>query len=169
MLGYPGSGKSQFARQLAAETGAVRFNSDRMRHFLFKNPHEHHSRKDHTRIMNAINSAAFFVMQSGHSVIYDLNNNLVSDRLACIEFANEHDAPIIIIWVKTPIETAIERGALRPLSQEHIRVTPDWIKRVAAEIEAPLSSELCIEIDGTVDFQLQYDSFRDQLSKLQSV
>lgn len=166
MLGYPGSGKSHFALGLAEKTGAVRFNSDRMRHYLYENPHEHHDRKSHEEIANAISAAASSVMQAGYSVICDLNNNFTRDRLKYSALASRHNVSTVIIWVKTPLEVAIERGANRPLSQEHIRVTPAWVKRVAAEIEAPQPDELCIEIDGTQDFQLQYDSFRKQLRKL---
>lgn len=166
MLGYPGSGKSHFAERLAKETGAVRLNSDRMRYYLYKNPHEHHTRSDHEQITGAISCAAISVIQAGYSVIYDLNNNFTSDRLAYAVLAREHGANAITVWVKTPLKVAVERGAMRPLSQEHIRVTPDWTKRVAAEIEAPSPSEPHIIIDGRLDFQLQYDSFREQLSKL---
>lgn len=166
MLGHPGSGKSYFAQQLAAEIGAVRFNSDRMRHHLFKDPHEHHSRSDHEHIVNAINCAAISVLQSGYSIIYDINNNFVSDRRAYAALSKEHGACTVIIWIKTPLEVATERGASRPLSQEHIRIDPAWVERVAAELETPSLDELYIEIDGTLEFQRQYSSFRNQLSKL---
>ena len=166
MLGHPGSGKSYFAQRLAREIGAVRFNSDRMRHHLFNNSHEHHSRADHEHIINAINCAAISVLQSGYSIIYDINNNFVSDRKAYAALSKEYGACTIIIWVKTPLEVATERGASRPLSQEHIRIDSTWIERVAAELEAPSLDEPCIEIDGTLEFQLQYNSFRNQLSKL---
>lgn len=163
MLGYPGSGKSHFARGLASELGAVRFNSDVLRHYLYENPHEHHTRDDHHQIIRTMNAAAVSVIQSGYSVIYDMNNNFANDRLRCSAHIKKYEVPVIVVWVVTPLGVAIKRGGLRPLSQEHTRVTPEWIKRVAAEIEAPGLSELCIKIDGRHDFEQQYASFRAQL------
>lgn len=163
MLGYPGSGKSFFARQLAEQIGAVRFNSDQMRHHLFDSPQEHHTRDDHKLITGAINYAASAVLCAGYSAIYDFNNNFVKDRMLTADLVKRLGACVIVVWIKTPLALATERGTTRTLSREHIRVTSDWIQRVAAEIEVPISDELCIEIDGRVDFSRQYDQFSEQL------
>lgn len=165
MLGYPGSGKSYFAGQLAKEINAIRFNSDVMRHYLFRDPIDHHGRSDHKLVTSAINGAVASVLQAGHSVIYDLNNNFIEDRQNYARIAEQYDTQCIIVWIKTPLDLAVERGALRPASQEHITVDRAWVERIAAEIEEPMPIELRIEIDGTVDFKAQYSSFCEQKKK----
>lgn len=163
MLGCPGSGKSYFAGLLGEKMHMARFNSDHMRQHLYSNPLEHHTRQDHLQIVGAINYAAQAVLRVGHSAIYDLNNNFASDRQKTAILAREFGATTIIVWVKTPLAVAIERGATRPTSREHIRVPPDWIERVAAEIEPPRADELCIEIDGMLQFEAQYKQFQEQM------
>lgn len=46
MLGYPGSGKSTFARQLADRIGAIRISQDYLRKTTFKNPRDHMTTDD---------------------------------------------------------------------------------------------------------------------------
>ena len=166
MLGAPGSGKTHFAKTLAEKTSAIRFNSDFIRQHLFDNPADHHTRQDHLDILRMVNCAAVPVLQAGHSVIYDLNNNFAEDRFNIASNAQLIGIPTVVVWVKTPIIVAIERGTTRTLSKEHIRVSPQHIERVAAEIEAPGKTEFCIEIDGMIEPDDQHNQFLQQFRQL---
>jgi predicted kinase len=78
-LGVTGSGKSYFARQLAAKIGAVRLNGDSMRLALFKTPEaveaRHSDPTTNPMTFGAIDYAAGQILLAGCSVIYDAHHN----------------------------------------------------------------------------------------------
>lgn len=165
MLGYPGSGKSHFSKQLAEKINAVRLNSDHLRKHLFEKPEEHHGPKDHLLVFGALAYAAHEALKAGHSVICDANYNFVKDRQKYAKIAQQFNVKTIVVWVKTPLEMAVERGAERTLTDEQIRLGAEHIKRVANELQPPcLPEETCIEIDGLMAFDRQFEQFTKQVT-----
>ena len=164
MLGYPGSGKSHFSKQLAKKIKAIRLNSDHLRKHIFDKPAEHHNAADHPIVFGSLAYAAHEALSAGHSVVCDANYNFLKDRQKYAKIAQRLSANAITIWIKTPLETAIERGNSRELTNEQVRFNEDHIKRTASELEPPCSpDEKCIEIDGTLDFDHQFAEFKKKL------
>jgi predicted kinase len=167
MLGYPGSGKSHFSKQLAKKIKAIRLNSDHLRKHIFDKPEEHHSTDDHPIVFGSLAYAAREALSAGHSVVCDANYNFLKDRQKYAKIAQQLSADAITIWIKTPLEMAIERGGSRELTSEQVRFNEDHIRRVASELEPPcLPDEKCIEIDGTLDFDHQFAMFEEKLNSL---
>lgn len=80
MLGYPGSGKSHFAKLLAAEFGAVWLSNDGMRSSIFDEPTKPENLHNYRVVYGAMDYAAQQALQAGVSVIYDANVNHVQER-----------------------------------------------------------------------------------------
>ena len=83
--------------------------------------------------------------------------------------AEETAATAILIWVKTPLEIAVDRGITRADTPDQRQKTRGdmeaLILRQLSEIEEPKADEVCIEIDGTLPFPEQYEEFQKQLDK----
>lgn len=172
MLGHPGSGKSYFAKQLAPKIHAVRFNADHMRKSMFSNPEEIADRKNNPIVFGAIDYAVGEVLHAGYNVIYDIQHNARSKRETGEAIATKHDALAVLVWIKTPYEVALKRGQdrdetadQRKRSEEEMRKSIDFFMKA---LEEPHPNEQCIIIDGTIPFEKQYESFVDQLKKIQS-
>lgn len=174
MLGYPGSGKSYFARQLADKIAAVRLNGDSMRIALFKSVEAIDAHPDkkllNEQTFGAIDYAVIQVLKAGHDVIYDANNNKRGIREELEKLAQEHNAIPLVVWVKTPHEVALKRGQTREAAADS-RQWPEEkmlasMNKHIANFDEPGSDEVVITIDGTIDFESQYESFNAQLADI---
>lgn len=175
LLGYPGSGKTFFSEQLAAEIGAVRINADAMRVAAFGTIEAARKFDKETGLLNPIvfnvlDYAAGQVLRSGNSVICDYQHNNKSGRSKSGQVAIDNGATPIIIWLKTPRDIAIRRGSerderldQRKHSSEKMTMLVDRTTRV---MEAPSEDEQVIRIDGTIPFNDQYVSFQQQLDDI---
>lgn len=164
MLGYPGSGKSYFARQLAEKIKTVRLNNDGMRSSIFENPTEHVNLHNYSVVYGAIDYAAHEILRAGYSVIYDANVNHVSERNKNAQIAAEHGADAIVVWVKTSPEQAMQRVGTRDETADQFRVTEETVAKHMQMLEEPAEDEKYVVIDGSLPFEEQYDSFEQQLS-----
>lgn len=171
-LGYPGSGKSFFARQLADKLQAVRLNGDSMRIALFKTVEaiEAHPNKNtlNTQTFGAIDYAVSQVLKAGHSVVYDAHHNKRSIREALEKLALDYQAKPVVVWIKTPREIALLRGTDREAADDSRQMTKEKMlesmNRHMANFDEPSESECVIEIDGTIPFELQFEIFRQHIA-----
>lgn len=172
-LGYPGSGKSHFARQLSEKLKAVRLNGDSMRIALFKTAEAIEAHPDktvlHQQTFGAIDYATEQILKAGYSVVYDAHHNRRSIREGLEKLADQYDALPLVVWVKTPYSIALERGQTREasadsrqLSEEKMRAS---MERHMANFDEPVGSEFVIVIDGTADFGVQFESFQTQVQQ----
>lgn len=95
MVGYPGSGKSTYAKHLVEESGYYRVDGD-----TCKTPQ--------AMVLDALKYA------NDRSIIFDSTGGTKQRRKIFVEFARNHTLPIRAIWVSTPIETALQRNTQRP-------------------------------------------------------
>ena len=170
-LGYPGSGKSHFAKQLAEKRHAVRLNGDSMRIALFKTVEAIEAQPDkkvvNQQTFGAIDYAVGQVLRAGHDAVYDANNNRRSIREGLEKLAEEYGAVPIVVWVKVPFEVALKRGQTRDVAadsrqwaEEKMRET---MERHIANFDEPIQTERVVVIDGTADFDTQYETFIEQI------
>jgi predicted kinase len=94
-VGLPGSGKSTFARKLAARTGATRLESDAIRRALFQRP-THHA-EESKQLFNAIHAAAEQLLRGRANVILDATNLRERDRAPLHEIAARTGANILML------------------------------------------------------------------------
>ncbi len=129
LTGLPGSGKSSLARQLFPQY--KRINLDTL--------------KTRAREYKEISSA----LEKKEPIIIDNTNLTMKGRKRYIDIAKAHNVPIRSIYLKCPVEVALERNRSR-IGKEHV---PDFvIKMYHKKLEPPTESEgfdFCevIEID----------------------
>lgn len=174
-LGHPGSGKTYFTTRLSEKLNITRLNADALRMYMFGS---HDAAREFNKqtgllgkvIFEAIDYATVQTLKSGHSVIYDIQQNERTIRNKTSKLGTDNGAVPIIIWVKTPVDVALQRGQDRdhtPDQQKHDYETMKAsIERHMGLIEQPGEDEDVILIDGTIPFEEQYLSFQKQLDTI---
>lgn len=166
MIGFPGSGKSYFARQMAEAMGVVRLNGDGARYFMYTDDATRHNPSNNPQVFGALNYAMIEILRAGKSVVIDASHNRYKDRDEKPALVAPFGAKVVLVWVQTPLEEAIQREASRDLTPEQIRVPRDAYEFLVNSLQPPRAGEAHIIIDGTGTFVKQLDSFKKQLRQL---
>lgn len=175
-LGFPGSGKTYFANQLADRLPAVQLNSDALRLAMFGSVDriEQIRQTDRSRlysdVFGAMNYMARQALRSGRSVIYDAQSSKQCDRQGNQQLAEEAGAISVLVWIKTDKAEAIKRGQQRQASDDSHRYTAEKMKFLVGRFDRvtdlPGPDENVIEISGQVPFEQQYQVFINRIEKI---
>ena len=117
LYGYPGSGKSYVARNLALEIQAAQVSSDRIRSELFQNPR--YDAQENAIVTHLMDYISEEFLGAGVSVIYDTNALRAVQRRKLRELARKHKSQYMLIWIQVDLDTAFSR------TQERDRRTMD--------------------------------------------
>lgn len=166
MMGYPGSGKSFFSRQLAETLGFKRFNADTIRTELYGRPDAQYFIKNTDKIVfGLLNERTEEALKDGYCVIRDhMHHRFHWRKETSRRQAESVGALQIITWIKTPPQLAHKRGLTRKLQKDQrVETCPkkmqSSIERHHNEIDLPTEDELYVEIDGRLNFTDQLKHF----------
>ena len=107
LSGLPGTGKSTFARLLAAHTGACHVESDAVRLALF--PTRRYSRSESARVFDEVERRCSVELDRGGTVIVDATNLTRADRRRFIILAAARQARLVSIRLVAPAPLARAR------------------------------------------------------------
>lgn len=147
-IGYPGAGKTTVAKLIAEKTGAIHIWADLERHKMFPRPT--HSQTESDELYERLNQATSYLLSQGKSVVFDTNFNHFNDRQKLRDIADNNNAETVIIWVKTPIETAKNRAinSTSPRNKYNHNMSHEQFDKIVSKLEEPKKEEKVIEIDG---------------------
>lgn len=111
LYGFPGAGKSAFARQLCEHINAAHVQGDRIRYELFEEPR--FDRQENEIVAHLMDYMTEEFMHAGISVVYDMNAARQSERHALREMARKAKAQPILIWFQIDAESAFMRVSKR--------------------------------------------------------
>jgi predicted kinase len=111
LYGYPGSGKTFFARQLAEDFSAAHLQADRLRDELFETPQ--YNRQENDVINNLMEYTTEEFLKAGVSVIWDNNVARTAQRRQLKEVANKTKSQQLLIWQQIDVESAFSRVVKR--------------------------------------------------------
>lgn len=111
LYGFPGSGKSYVARNLADEIQLAHVNSDRIRSELFQEPR--YDTQENAIVAHLMDYMSEEFLNAGVSIVYDTNALRVSQRRRLREMARKHNAAYLLIWIQVDLETAFGRTQQR--------------------------------------------------------
>ena len=165
-LGFPGSGKTFFARKFCKEFGIFHLNSDRLRFEIFLKPT--YSAKENEAVFRAMDFIAEELLSRGVSVVYDANSTRRIYRVRLRKIARKYKAGYALLWFQVSLKTALDRirkrGELKRelLKKYHVPLSEQILFRIKRKIEEP-RKEPCIALDGEKSYKEQKKVLRKYL------
>lgn len=107
LYGFPGAGKTYFARQLCDELQAAHVQGDRIRYELFEEPR--YDRQENEIVTHLMQYMSEEFLQAGISVVFDVNAARAAQRRELRELARKTKAQIVLVWFQLDTESAFAR------------------------------------------------------------
>ncbi len=168
LYGYPGSGKTFFARQLADNLQAANIQSDRIRSELFEKPR--YDKQENDIVTHLMDYMSEQFLENGVTVIYDVNAMRFSQRRSLREMARKTHAEPLLVWVQIDVETAFSRvsGRDRRRSDDKYAMPLDrtTFDNLSTHMQNPKLEEKYLVISGKHAFKTQESSFMKRLREL---
>ncbi|PID32413.1 hypothetical protein CR970_00625 [Candidatus Saccharibacteria bacterium] len=157
LYGYPGSGKTFFARQVCQDIQAAHVQGDRIRAELFEQPR--FDRQENEIVANLMNYMAGEFLASGISVVYDMNAMRISQRRALRDMARRHQAKTLLVWLQIDFESAFGRNSRRDHRKADDRyaaqVDQATFNSILGGMQNPEPTEDYVVISGKHTYQTQ--------------
>ncbi len=167
LYGYPGSGKTYFARQFTEQVQAAHLQADRIRGELFEDPQ--YDKKENAVVTQLQNYMAEEFLNSGVSVVYDANLLRRGQRLQLADMARRNHATSLTAWFQMDIETAFYRNIKRDKRKADDKYAAGWDRTtfdsLVEQMQNPNISEGYIVISGKHLFNMQLSAM---VAKLRS-
>lgn len=168
MYGFPGAGKTYFARQLCNELQAAHLQGDRVRSELFEEPR--YDREENSVVTHLMDYMTEEFLSAGMSVIYDVNAMRGAKRHELRDMARQHKAHPLLVWIQVDPETSYLRGAKRDrrhIDDKYSRpMDRQTFESVASGMQNPGSLEDYVVISGKHIFSTQFSSLVKRLHEL---
>lgn len=157
LYGFPGAGKTNFARQLSDDLQAAHVQSDRIRSELFENPQ--YDKRENDIVTHLMDYMTEEFLNAGVTVIYDTNAMRLSQRRALRDLARRTKTAHALIWVQIDTDTALQRVLKRDRRRMDDRYaasfTKDNFQAYAGNMQNPTPTEDYIVISGKHTFNTQ--------------
>jgi predicted kinase len=167
MYGFPGAGKTNFARQLAEELQIVHLQEDKVRHDLFAGSAIDENNEEWLRTI--MDYMTLELLNSGVSVVYDADVMKASERKRVREIALANKAPAVLVWLQVDPETSYGRTQRRDRRKADDKYAVDYdentFRSVIANMQNP-SREEYIVISGKHTFSSQRNAVNKRLYEL---
>ncbi|HVO86798.1 MAG TPA: ATP-binding protein [Candidatus Binatia bacterium] len=105
--GYPGSGKTYIARNLAEHLHIAHVDADRLRNELFQNPR--YDAQENAVVTHLMNYMTEEFLKAGVSVAYDGGAFRVAQRRAIKELAIKSKAHFLLVWIQIDADSSMQR------------------------------------------------------------
>jgi len=168
LYGFPGAGKTYFARQLCDQIQAAHIQSDRIRAELFDQPR--YDKEENSVITQLMDYMTEEFLSAGLSVVYDVNAMRYNQRHALREMARRHKAQPLLIWFQIDPETAFLRATKR--DRRHVDdkyaspMDQGSFENLASGMQNPRNTEDYMVISGKHVFTTQFSSFVKRMHEL---
>jgi predicted kinase len=157
LYGFPGAGKTFFARQLCETLQAVHVQGDRIRGELFEAPS--HNKEENHIVSSLMNYMTGEFLGAGVSVVYDANAMRAMQRRALRNMATKMGAETVLVWLQIDPETAFARSSRRDHRKSDDRYSRDMDSRIFdafnAGMQNPTTTERYVVISGKHVFNTQ--------------
>jgi predicted kinase len=166
--GYPGAGKTYFARQLCENVQVAHLQSDRVRGELFESPR--YDKQENEIVTQLMNYMTEEFLSAGLSVAYDSNSMRAGQRRRLYEIARKHQAQPLLVWFQMDPETAfgrvVKRDRRRADDKFSAQLDRSGFDDVMSGMQNPLHGEDYAVVSGKHLFNMQQSAV---ISKLRSL
>lgn len=168
LYGYPGAGKSYFARQFCENVQATHLQADRIRNELFSNPQ--FGKQENEIVTQLMDYMASEFLSAGLSVVYDAGVIRSAQRQTLRQLATANHALPILVWFQMDSETAFTRNQKRDRRRVDDKFTKQLDRKtfdnVLAHMQNPSHAEDYLVASGKHLFSMQLSA---AISKLRSM
>lgn len=167
LYGFPGAGKTYFARQLCDNIQAAHIHGDRIRSELFEQPR--YDREENEVINHLMEYMAGEFLNADMSVVYDTNAMRMSQRRQLRDLARKGGAQTILVWFQVDLESAFVRASKRDRRRADDKHSPaldrQTFERIASGMQNP-NNEDYVVISGKHTFDTQLGAMLRRLREL---
>ncbi|HEX8182281.1 MAG TPA: ATP-binding protein [Candidatus Saccharimonadales bacterium] len=171
LYGYPGSGKTYFARQFCEHVQAAHVQDDRIRFELFDEPR--YDKQENDVITQLMDYMTGEFLNAGISVVYDTNAMRASQRHGLREMARKSHAQPVLVWLQIDAEGSYVRTTKRDRrrSDDKYAAAMDHatFDAMASRMQNPQTIEDYIVISGKHVFKTQLSAVVKRLHELNLV
>jgi predicted kinase len=168
LYGFPGAGKTYFARQLCEHLQAAHVQGDRIRHELFVEPK--HDKEENNVVTQLMDYMTGEFLSAGVSVIYDANLMRLSQRRLLRDMGRKLRVQSLLIWIQIDIESAFTRvaGRDRRKTDDKFAMMLDrtTFDSVSSHMQNPENNEDYIVISGKHTYPTQQSAVMKRLQEL---
>ena len=165
--GFPGAGKTYFARQFAENVQSAHVSEDRIRGELFEQPR--YDKQENEIVSQLMNYMTEEFLAAGLSVAYDLNAMRTRQRRQLYDMARRNHAQPVLVWFQMDQETAFGRNRKRDRRRADDKYAAQWDRstydNIIAHMQNPSPGEDYAVISGKHLFNMQLSAV---VSKLRS-
>jgi len=111
LYGYPGSGKTYFARQFCDNFQAAHLQADKIRSELFNEPR--FDKQENDIVDSLMNYMSEEFLNAGLSVAFDMNASKAGQRRKLRNMAIKNGAVPLVVWLQIDQDTAYYRSTNR--------------------------------------------------------
>jgi len=167
LYGFPGAGKTYFARQLCEHLQAAHIQGDRIRGELFEKPQ--YDKEENQVITQLMDYMTGEFLNAGMSVVYDTNAMRLSQRRALRETARKAKAQTVLVWLQIDHDSALARISARDRRRSDDKfampIDKTTFQRVTAGMQNPQNEDYIV-ISGKHTFNTQLSAFVKRLRDL---
>lgn len=171
VYGFPGAGKTAFARQLCESIQAVHVHSDRIREELFEKPK--YDKAESQVVDHLVDYMMEEFLNAGVSVIYDADITRAGQRRRLREAARKARAQYLLVWFQIDIESAFARVAgrdRRTIDDKYARgYNRTEFDGFVSKMQNPTREEDFVVLSGKHSFAMQRGSLVKKLFELNMV
>jgi predicted kinase len=167
LYGYPGAGKTYFARQFVENVQAAHVQADRIRGELFEQPRYDKQENDVVNQLLVYMTEEF--LSAGLSVVLDTNAARAKQRKFFYDLAARNRAQSALVWFQLDQDTAFTRNTKRDRRRADDKYTAQWdrttFESVISQMQNPVPQEDYAVVSGKHLFNMQQSAV---ISKLRS-
>ncbi|HSW85765.1 MAG TPA: ATP-binding protein [Candidatus Saccharimonadales bacterium] len=163
--GYPGSGKTYFARQFTSNVQAAHIQADRIRMELFEQPR--YDQQENTVVKQLMDYMTEEFLAAGLSVAYDINAARYAQRRSLSDMAFRHGAQPLLVWFQMDLDTAFTRNVKRDRRRADDKFASSWdrttYENIISHMQNPRPGEDYVVVSGKHLFNMQQSAVISKL------
>lgn len=168
LYGYPGAGKTYFARQFCEQVHAAHIQGERIRSELFDQPR--YDKEENMVVNQLMDYMAEEFLNAGVSVVYDTNAMRHTQRHNLREMARRHKAESLLIWFQVDAESAFVRASKRDKRRTDDKYAPPidrtTFDAVVSGMQNPRNVEDYAVVSGKHVFNTQFGAVIKRMHQL---
>lgn len=166
--GFPGSGKTYFARQFCDTIKGAHLQGDRIRSELFDQPR--YDKQENEIVRHLMDYMTEEFLAAGVSVAYDVNATKAKQRQHLRELAHKHGAKPLLVWFQLDQDTAFQRNSKRDRRRADDKYSAGWDRaafdQLIRQMQNPVHSEDYVVVSGKHLFNMQQSAVSHKLREL---